>query len=85
MSGDTQLWVWMPLVIEMIGTSVSGSSGQMFRHILRDTLPCSLLPPLLTFDNRIASTVMQNASFSSSGFSRPSPIKVRQSMPRPRT
>ena len=54
--------VWTPLVIEVIGTSASGSSGQMACHIFRDTWPCSLLTPLVTLARRRASTVMQNGS-----------------------
>ena len=73
MSGDTQLCVWMPLVIEVIGTSASGSSGQMFFHILRETPPCSLLTPLATLARRRASTVMPNGSLWSLGFCRPRP------------
>ena len=65
--------VWMPLVIDVIGTSASGSSGQMLFHILRDTLPCSLLTPLVTLARRMASTVMQNGSLWSRGFCRPRP------------
>ena len=80
MSGDTQLRVWTPLVIEPMGISLSGRSGQMARHIFRDTWPCSLLTPLVVCARRMARTVMQNGSLGSRGFCRPRPRKSLRSI-----
>ncbi len=83
MSGDTQVAMWMPLVIEVIGTSESGSDGQMFFHILRETWPCSALTALVTLARRMASTVMPNGSDWSDGFCRPSAISSSRPIFRP--
>jgi hypothetical protein len=49
--------------MEVMGISISGNPGHIFFHILRETVPCSLLTPLLICDSRRASTVMPKGSF----------------------
>ena len=79
--GDSQLGVWTPLVIDVIGTSSTGSAGQMPFHICRDTSPCSCCTPLAMFDSSRASTVMPNGSSSSCRVLRPRARNSSQVMP----
>ena len=44
-SSEVQERVCMPLVIWPMGISCTGRDGQMFFHMLRDTLPCSFETP----------------------------------------
>ena len=42
MSGDSQVRVWMPLVMWRIGTSCLGTPGQRLCHMLRETCRAGL-------------------------------------------
>ena len=69
--GASQLGAWMPLVMWPIGTSSSGRSLHKPRHMWRVTSPCSDDTALARPEARRPSTVMQNGSSASSGFTRP--------------
>ena len=59
-------------VIDVIGTSFTGTPGYTLLNIFRDTSPCSSLTPLLRYDSRNARTAMLNGSSSFPRFIRPS-------------
>ncbi len=61
MSSESQDSIWTPFVTLPMGTSSSGSPGQMSFQIERDTFPCSLLTPFLYFDDLRANTVMEKS------------------------
>ena len=45
-SDAAQVFVWMPFVMLVIGTSSSGTPAHTSFHNPLDTSPCSLLTPL---------------------------------------
>ena len=57
-AGESQVSVCTPLVMWSMGTSTSGVPGHSEFHISRETLPCSLLTPFESPEQRNAKTVM---------------------------
>ena len=61
-SGAVQVFVWMPLVMLVIGTSSRGTPAQTSFQRPRLTSPCSLLTPLACRLVRKARIVMLKVS-----------------------
>lgn len=55
-----------------MGRSSTGTPGHKPAHIFRDTRPCRVLTPLVAPERRMARTAMENGSWGSAGFCRPS-------------